>query len=115
MVSLPTVFRSYKYYRWGGKYYLLPADSADATAHTIHYYKRVSKVATGATFLIPDEFLEILVAYAEARYWTSITQQAKAGLPFQEYDDILKDMTTEQGRRSTGSSGFHMKDPEDAR
>jgi hypothetical protein len=115
IVSLPTVTKGYKYYRFGGRYYLLTTDSADATAHNIHYIKRLtSKVADGGTFLIPDEYLEALVAYAEGRYWMSITQQAKAQVPFQEFEEIYQEMVKEQGRRTSGSSGFSVKEPEDA-
>lgn len=114
IVSLPTIRRSYKFYRFGGRYYLVPTDSNDAADHTIHYYKRVSKVADGGTFLIPDEYLEALVAFAEARYWMSITQQAKASVPFQEFEEISKEMAREQGMRTSGSSGFAIKEPEDA-
>lgn len=115
IVSLPQTIKSYKFYRYAGKYYLLPTDSADATAHTIHYYKRVSKVADGGTFLIPDEYLEALVAYAEGRYWMSITQQAKASVPYQEFEEVYQEMAKEHGRRKSGSSGFYIKEPEDAR
>ena len=113
IVSIPTSIRSYKFYRYAGKYYLIPTDSADVTAHTIHYYKRVAKVVEGGTFLIPDEYLEALTAYAEGRYWMSITQQVKAGAPYSEFEEIVKEMEREDGRRSTGSSGFHMQDPDD--
>lgn len=115
IVSMPYVTHSYKFYIASDQYYLLPTDSADGTTHTIHYYKRLtSKVTDGGTFLIPDEYLECVVAYAEARYWLSITQQAKAVVPFQEYEEIVKEMEIENGRRSTGSSGFMIHDPEDA-
>ncbi len=113
IVTLPNLRRSFKFYRYAGKYYLIPTDSANGSAHNIKYWKRVSKVADGGTFLIPDEYLEALVAYAEARYWMSITQQAKASVPFQEYEEIVKEMEREQGRRGSGWSGFGIGDPED--
>ena len=116
IVSLPQATKSYKFYTWGSNYYLLPIDSANGTTHTIHYYKRISaKVAAGGTFLIPDDYLEALVAYAEGRYWMSITQQAKAVVPFQEFEEIVSEMSRENGRRTSGSSGFNIQEPEDAR
>jgi len=66
------------------------------------------------TILMPDEYSEMIVAYAEARYWMSITQHAKASVPFQEFDEILREMEAEQDRRGAGSSGFAILDPEDA-
>jgi hypothetical protein len=114
VVTLPSLRRSYKYYRYGGKYFLVPVDGADGATHNIKYYKRVSKATSdNDTFLIPDEYEEIITSYAEARYWMSITQQAKAVVPLQEFDDALRDMSVEQGKRTTGSVGFGIHDPED--
>lgn len=114
VVTLPTLRRSYKFYRYGGSYYLIPTDGNDGATHYIKYYKRVTKRTSDSdTFLIPDEYLEALVAYAEARYWESITQQAKAVVPFQEFEEIVKEMEREQGRRGTGWAGFGITDPED--
>lgn len=116
IVSIPSTVRSFKYYRYGGKYYLIPLDGADSATHTIHYYKRLtSKVADGGTFLIPDEYLEALVAFAEARYWMSITQQAKAAAPYDEFEEIVNEMKEEHSRRSSGSYGFSVHDPDDMR
>ena len=114
IVTLPSLRSSYKFYRFGGSYFLLPVDSADAAIHYIKYYKRVSAVADAGTFLIPDDFAPAIEAYAEARYWMSITQQAKAAAPYAEFEEIVKEMEREQSRRGTGwSSGFGITDPED--
>lgn len=113
-VSLPTLRRSFKYYRFGGRYYLIPEDGADSSTHTIKYWKRVTKRTSDSdTFLIPDEYLECLTAFAEARYWMSISQQAKAQAPFQEFEQILGELMKEQSRRGWGSSGYSIHDPED--
>lgn len=114
IVTLPTLRRSYKFYRYGGSYYLIPTDAADAATHYIKYWKRVTKRTSDSdTFLLPDEYLEALVAFAESSYWMSITQQAKAVVPYQIYEEIVSEMEREQGRRGTGWSGFSIKDPED--
>lgn len=114
VVTLPSLRRSFKFYRFGGKYYLVPTDDGGGETHYIKYYKRTTKATSDAdTFLIPDEYLEALVAYAEARYWESITQQTKAVVPFQEFEEIVKEMEREEGRRHTGSPGFSIHDPED--
>lgn len=115
IVTLPSLRSSYKYYRFGGKYYLNPTDSADGATHYIKYYKRVSSVADGGTFLVPDDFAPALEAYGEARYWMSITQQAKAAAPFAEFEEIVKEMEREQSRRGSGHpAGFGIWEPEDA-
>lgn len=115
VVTLPTLRQSYKYYRFAGRYYLIPTDGNDAAVHNIKYYKRVTALSTDAgTTLIPDEYVNVLLAYAEARYWLSITQQAKAGVPFQEFEQIIQQMEKEQNRRGSNSAGYRVLDPEDA-
>lgn len=110
IVTLPSLRTSYKFYRYGGSYYLIPTDGADGATHYIKYYKRVTKRTSDSdTFLIPDEYLEALVAYAEGRYWESITQQAKASVPFQEFEEIVAEMAREQNRRTI----YTIIDPED--
>lgn len=115
VVTLPTVRRSYKYYRYGGSYFLIPVDGADAAVHYIKYYKRLSVIDEDAdAILMPDEYREALVAYAEARYWMSITQQAKASVPFQEFEAVVQEMTREHNNRGSGSTDFGILDPSDA-
>lgn len=113
IVTLPSLRSSYKFYRFGGSYFLLPVDSADGETHTIKYYKRVSAVTDGGTFLVPDDYAPAIEAFAEARYWMSITQQAKAAAPYQEFEEIVKEMERENSRRGTGwSAGYGIQDPE---
>jgi len=112
LVTIPSLRTSFKYYRFGGYYFLVPTDGADAAVHNIKYYKRVSAVTDGGTFLIPDDYAPALEAYGEARYWMSITQQAKAGAPFSEFEEIVREMGREQSRRGTGHpAGFGIIDP----
>lgn len=114
IVTLPTLRRSFKFYRWSGSYFLIPTDGADASTHNIKYWKRVTRPTdNNSTFLMPDEYLPALDAYAEGRYWMSISQQAKAVVPYQEFDEVVLEMQKEQGRRGTGWTGFGILDPED--
>lgn len=113
LVTLPSLRTSYQFYRYAGKYYFTVTDAADAATHYIKYYKKVSKVTDGNSFLLPDEFTPALTAYAEARYWLSITQQAKAQAPFQEFEEVVKELERENSRRGTGwSAGFGITQPE---
>lgn len=115
VVTIPQTIRAYKFYRYGGRYYLIPTDGSDGTTHTIHYWKRVTKRSSDSdTFLIPDEYLEALTAFAEGRYWLSITQQVKAAAAFAEFEQVIAQMKQEQGRRGWGSSGYAILDPEQA-
>lgn len=114
VVTLPTLKRHYKYYRFGGYYFPIPQPTNDSATHTIKYYKRVTKrTANSDTFLIPDEYIELLTSFAEGRYWMSITQQVKAQAPMQEFEQILSEMTAEHNRRGESSSGWVTLDPED--
>ncbi len=115
VVSLPSTRLQLEYYRFGGRYYLVPVDDGAGDTHVIKYYKRVAKVSSSGTFLIPDEYLEALVKYAEGRYWLSITQQAKAAVPFQEFEEVVKEMEREQSRRGWGHKLMtDVREPEDA-
>lgn len=115
LVTLPSLITQKQYYRFGGRYYFVVTDAGDATAHDIKYYKRVTPVVAGGTFLIPDEYIDMLAAFAEARYWLSIFQQTKAVAPMQQYEDKLKLMAIEQGRRGYSHKQMtDVRDPEDA-
>lgn len=115
VVTLPSLRRSFKFYRFGGRYYLIPTDGNDGQTHTIKYYKRASSISQDSdTVLLPDEYIEAIEAYAEAKYWMSISQQAKAQVPLQEFDEIVAEMVNEQSRRGWGSAGYQIHDPEQA-
>lgn len=115
VVQLPTLRRHYKYYRFGGSYYLIPTDGNDDATHYIKYWKRVDRfTADTDTVTIPDEYLEALAAYAEGQYWNSIQQQNKAVVPLQLFDQIVADMVAEQGRRGWGTTKTYIKDPDDS-
>lgn len=115
VVVLPTLRRNFLFYTFNGKYYIIPTDGGDGATHTIKYYRRVTKLVNDSdTLLIPDEYAEALVAYAEGRYWMSITQQAKSVAPFTEYEQIVTEMAAEHTRRGYGSTGYRIKDIDDA-
>jgi hypothetical protein len=115
VVTLPSLRRSFKFYRFGGRYYLIPTDGNDAAVHNIKFYKRASAIALDAdTVMLPDEYVDALTSYAEARYWMSIFQQAKAQAPMQEFEAIMQAMNAEQTRRGFGSAGYQIHDPEQA-
>ena len=115
VVQLPTVSTDYKFYTFGGKYHLMPTDGNDSETHYVKYWKRVTKKTSGSdTFLMPDEYLEGVVAFAEFRHWMSITQQVKAQTPLQEYEAIMREMEMEDDRRKWGWSRQGIKDPNEA-
>lgn len=114
VVTLPSLRNSYFFYRFGGKYYFVTVDGNDGATHNIKYYKRVTQRTSDAdTFLMPDEFLPALAAFAESRYWMSITQQAKGVAPAQEFEQIVAQMINEQGMKGSGWKDFGIDEPED--
>lgn len=113
IVQLPQFSNSKNAYIYGNSIYFIQDSMTAGETITMYYYKRVTKrTSSSDTFLIPDEYLEALTAFAEARYWMSITQQAKAVAPFQEFEQIVQQMTEEQGRRGSGL-GNAILDPDD--
>lgn len=115
VVTLPSLRRSFKFYRYAGRYYLIPTDGADAAAHNIKYWKRATAITQDSdTVMLPDEYVEAIEAYAEAQYWMSISQQGKAQAPLQVFDEIVAEMVQEQSRRGWGSAGYQIHDPEQA-
>lgn len=61
------------------------------------YYTELS--ASTDTILIPDQYTDVLVAYAYGRYGYLDDTRANASDGFEEYNQILMDMKKEQNRR----------------
>ena len=113
VVTIPSLRRSYKFYTFDGTYNLIPTPGNDAAVHYIKYYKIGADLSsTSDEPIIPNEYRHALLAYAEARYWTSIVQQDKAVAPFQEYEQIIKEMQKRHSMRG-GGAGYRIYDPED--
>lgn len=114
VVQLPINQASHKAYIYSDSIYFIESSMTAGQTITMYYYKRVTKLTdTDDTTLIPDEYLEALLAFGEARYWMSITQQAKAVAPFQEYEQIVQQMEEEQGRRGWTNGSNAILDPDD--
>lgn len=52
------------------------------------------------SIVIPDKFINALVAYAEGRYWSTAHKRGKSSDAFTEFESILDDMDREHTRRS---------------
>lgn len=68
-----------------------------------YFYIPTAPTGDSSTFVIPDQYLDVLVAYAEGRYWSSIAQRGKASDAFGEYEQILQEMVKENNRRKMGT------------
>lgn len=67
----------------------------------IYGYCKLSLPTTGSdSIVIPDEYINAVVAYAEARFWSAAHMRAKAADAFAEYESVLNDMFREDFRRS---------------
>lgn len=59
---------------------------------------------------IPDKFINLLVSYAEGRYWSAAHLRGKAADAFGEYETIIGKMAAEDMRRgfATGLNGIYI-------
>lgn len=59
---------------------------------------------------IPDRFINLLVSYAEGRYWSSAHMRGKASDAFTEFDTILTKINLEDMRKKfkTGLNGIYI-------
>lgn len=64
-----------------------------------HWTYGSSLTSATDTTLIPDQFVDILVAYAYGRYGYVDDSRANSGDGFEEYNNILKDLHAENNRR----------------
>lgn len=71
----------------------------------IWYYKKATQ-PTGDTssIVVPDEYMSVLVAYAEGRYWSAAHKRAKAADAFLEYETVVDKMKNENIRRKFQSN-----------
>lgn len=66
----------------------------------IWYYEYPAEAtSTSSAIILPDEFMDLIVSYAEARYWSMAHKRAKAGDAFVEYEARLAAIKREDFRR----------------
>ncbi len=101
--SLSNIDASYSnyaesYFIFNKKLYPVPVFSASGTDNvTMKYYKVPSLLTTGSDLiLIPDEYSDILVAYCVARKQQLKSKRGSAADAFDEFNEILKEMTVAQ-------------------
>lgn len=62
----------------------------------------IAAATDSSGIVIPDNFSDILVAYAEGRFWSVAHKRGKASDAFAEYNEKLDDMKKENTRRKFG-------------
>lgn len=66
----------------------------------IHYWEYPTEpTADTSSIILPDQFSNILVAYAEGRYWSLAHKRAKASDAFTEYETLAARLQAENHRR----------------
>lgn len=67
----------------------------------IKYYENsdTSAITTASSIVVPDNFMDLLVSYAEGRYWSSALKRAKASDAFIEFETLQAKLKEEQFRK----------------
>lgn len=89
---------SQRYFVFDGALYPVPVFGASGTDNiTIKYYKVWTTLSSGSDVcIIPDDFADILVAFALARIHTISGKRGSAADAFDEFNEIYKEMSMEQ-------------------
>lgn len=64
-----------------------------------YYYEPTMPTADASGIVIPDKFMNALVAYAEGRYWSMAHKRAKSADAFAEFESWLDRMRREEARQ----------------
>lgn len=93
--------------------YTLASDPADTTTGTITYYVRNIKIwyygepteptSVSSSIVVPDRFMNLLVAYAEGRYWSYAHKRGKSADAFSEFESLQNKLMKENFRRMFGA------------
>jgi hypothetical protein len=71
----------------------------------VWYYKKPTEpTSDSSSIVLPDEYMGILVAYGEGRYWSAAHKRAKAADAFLEYETLIDKMKNENIRRKFQSN-----------
>lgn len=89
---------SQRYFMFSGSLYPVPVFGASGTdTIAIKYYKQWTTLASGSDIcIIPDDFVDILVAFCLARVHTISGKRGSAADAFDEFNEIYKEMSIEQ-------------------
>lgn len=94
--------------------YTLASDPADTTTGTItatpnnikiwYFANPTAPTAVDSSIVVPDEFMDILVAYAEGRYWSYAHKRGKSADAFTEFESRVADIKRENFRKMYGEN-----------
>lgn len=64
------------------------------------YEEPTLPTSDSSSIVIPDKYISGIVAYAEARFWSSAHKRGKAADAFTEFENVIEDLMKEDTRRS---------------
>jgi hypothetical protein len=64
-----------------------------------YWYYATEPTGTTSSIVLPDQFINILVAYAEGRYWSASHKRGKAADAFAEFETLTERLKRENHRR----------------
>lgn len=64
-----------------------------------YFYEPTAPTADASSIIIPDRFMNALVAYAEGRYWSMAHKRAKSADAFAEFENWMDKMRREEARQ----------------
>lgn len=79
-----------------------PTGTITSTKNNIymHYYEYPTEpTASTSSIVLPDQYMNILVSYAEGRYWSLAHKRSKASDAFTEYESLIDKLSKENYRR----------------
>lgn len=93
-------YQSRSYYEWGSSIVLIPTPSAVGTNNIElrSVVKPTLPTLSTSSIVVPDEYEDVLVSYAEGRYWSAAHKRAKAADAFAEFDDWVARLKSEDVR-----------------
>ena len=64
-----------------------------------YYYKPTEPTGSTSSIIVPDEFADALVSYAEGRYWSMAHKRGKAADGFTEHEQWINKLRAENARQ----------------
>ena len=90
------------YYTRGETFYLIPTPASVVNIEVSGYENPTLPTVEGSSIIVPDNFSDLLVSFAEGRYWSSAHKRAKASDAFGEFTDWMEKLKLENMRRRFG-------------
>lgn len=90
------------FYIKGNNIILIPTPAVIVDIDIYGYENPTMPTAESSTIIIPDNYSDLLVSFAEGRYWSSAHKRAKASDAFGEFTDWIEKLKLENMRRRFG-------------